>query len=263
MQANIESARRVLFLARTYLDGVEAEFGLLPIEPHDEKGFPNAFRPAWELMLEFAASEQTAATRKFNSNISPEQLVRTCPWACLFGAMRQAFIPIEPELQKYGWQWGVPFEALHAEIGGNPTHYAWVRAGNRTPPYEPEESPDDESVIRVEERILDDMQRQFREFGIAVDGMIRSTERDTTIESDATQYVTLDQIAAIVAKSKRTLEKWKSRKINPLPGPDIEGGGGKADEWNWARIRPWLEENTKRKLPDRYPSDRFRSANRN
>ena len=70
------------------------------------------------------------------------------------------------------------------------------------------------------------------------------------------QYVELGQMAAIIQKSKRTLEKWKSRAKNPLPPPDIEGGGGTADEWDWSTIRPWLEEESGRKLPARFPTIR-------
>jgi hypothetical protein len=53
-----------------------------------------------------------------------------------------------------------------------------------------------------------------------------------TESSEATigQYVTLDQMAATVHRSKRTLEKWKTRKKNPLPEPDVEGGGGEGCE---------------------------------
>jgi len=72
------------------------------------------------------------------------------------------------------------------------------------------------------------------------------------------QYVTLEQIAAIINRSKRTLEKWKVRKLNQLPRPDIEGGGGKPDEWDWESIRPWLEQASDRSLPNKYPSDRLR-----
>jgi hypothetical protein len=67
------------------------------------------------------------------------------------------------------------------------------------------------------------------------------------------QYVTLDQMAAILQRNKRTLERLKTRRTNPLPLPDVEGGGGRADEWLWHKIRPWLEQESKRILPERYP----------
>ncbi len=74
------------------------------------------------------------------------------------------------------------------------------------------------------------------------------------------QYVTLDKMAAIVGRSKRTLEKLKTRGRNSLPPPDIEGGGGRADEWLWATVRPWLEGEYGRELPERFPGDRFLDA---
>jgi hypothetical protein len=65
---------------------------------------------------------------------------------------------------------------------------------------------------------------------------------------DAPVYVTLAQMAAMVNRSKRTLENLKDRKKNPLPDPDVTGGGGKADEWLWDHIRPWLETEYGRSL---------------
>jgi hypothetical protein len=79
----------------------------------------------------------------------------------------------------------------------------------------------------------------------------------TVLPVPTAQYVTLDMMAAIVTRSKRTLEKLKTRKRKRLPRPDVRGGGGKADEWLWQTVRPWLEDEFGRKLPERFPSDRF------
>jgi hypothetical protein len=68
------------------------------------------------------------------------------------------------------------------------------------------------------------------------------------------QYVTLDKAAAIVSRSKRTLEKLFCRKENPLPDPAIRGTGGKPSEWIWSKLRPWLEQEYGRHLPERFPS---------
>jgi hypothetical protein len=73
-------------------------------------------------------------------------------------------------------------------------------------------------------------------------------------------YVTLDKMAAIVDRSKRTMEKYKAGNKNPLPRPDVEGGGGRPDEWNWPTIRPWLENVFGKKLPEVFPSHRFRDG---
>lgn len=70
------------------------------------------------------------------------------------------------------------------------------------------------------------------------------------------QFVTLDQAAATVSRSKRTLEKFKDHSRHPLPTPDIEGGGGKADEWDWDNIRPWLESEYNRQLPKKFSAKR-------
>jgi hypothetical protein len=77
---------------------------------------------------------------------------------------------------------------------------------------------------------------------------------------DVDCYVTLDGMAAAVSRSKRTLEKLKGRKSRPLPNPDVEGGGGKPDEWKWSTVRPWLEEEYGKLLPDQFPAHRFRDA---
>lgn len=62
-------------------------------------------------------------------------------------------------------------------------------------------------------------------------------------------YVTLDQSAALVSRSKSTLRNYKGK---GLPTPTIKGGGrGKPDEWLWpGEIKPWLEEEFGRNLPD-------------
>jgi hypothetical protein len=81
------------------------------------------------------------------------------------------------------------------------------------------------------------------------------------------QYVTLDSMAAIVQRSKRTLENRRDRRTNPLPSPDVEGGGGKPHEWIWTKIRPWLTSEFGKQLPVVFPSqtDIFQpsEANRN
>jgi hypothetical protein len=79
-------------------------------------------------------------------------------------------------------------------------------------------------------------------------------------ESDFGTYVTLDQMAAIVNRGKRTLERLKTRKRNPLPDPDVEGGAGRPDEWIWPNVRSWLENEFGKQLPEHFPADRFRRS---
>jgi hypothetical protein len=69
----------------------------------------------------------------------------------------------------------------------------------------------------------------------------------------AAQYVTLDQAAALVNRRKKTLERHFNNDPD-APQPDVEGGGGRAHEWRWDRLRTWLENTFSRPLPARFPS---------
>ena len=79
----------------------------------------------------------------------------------------------------------------------------------------------------------------------------------TADEPEVECLVTLQQAAAMVSRSKRTLEDYK-RKDQTMPLPRVEGGGGKPAEWAWSEIRSWLEKTFDRSLPKRFPADRFR-----
>lgn len=68
----------------------------------------------------------------------------------------------------------------------------------------------------------------------------------------APQYVLRDQMAVICGKTKKTIARWL--KADRLPLPDVEGGGGKADQWIWANVRPHLERLSGRTLPETFPS---------
>lgn len=70
-------------------------------------------------------------------------------------------------------------------------------------------------------------------------------------------YVTLDQAAGLVNRSKKTLERYLNHPKQGqerMPQPDVEGTGGKPHEWKWSALRPWLERNFERPLPERLPS---------
>jgi hypothetical protein len=75
-------------------------------------------------------------------------------------------------------------------------------------------------------------------------------------EPSAPQFVTLDQMAGHINRSKKTMERYKNRRSNPLPPPAVEGGGGKAAEWIWSEVRSWLEHEFGRALPEHIPSRR-------
>lgn len=66
--------------------------------------------------------------------------------------------------------------------------------------------------------------------------------------------VTLNQAAAIVNASKRTLERHKTK--GELPDPAVEGGAGKAARYDWKVMRPWLESKFAMKLPEHFPGNR-------
>jgi hypothetical protein len=61
----------------------------------------------------------------------------------------------------------------------------------------------------------------------------------------------LDQAAALVNRSKKTLERMLEK--GKMPQPDIEGGGGKKHEWIYAKLKPWLEREYGKLLPTRPP----------
>ncbi|MFI5457595.1 MAG: hypothetical protein ACHRXM_19305, partial [Isosphaerales bacterium] len=62
--------------------------------------------------------------------------------------------------------------------------------------------------------------------------------------------VTLDQAAARVHRSKRTLERYKTK--GTLPEPTVEGGGGKFALYDWKIMRPWLTKEFGVILPERF-----------
>ena len=81
--------------------------------------------------------------------------------------------------------------------------------------------------------------------------------REEIVQDGIETFITLDMAAATVQRSKNTLRKYMGRKRDPLPDPDIQGMGGKPSEWRWDSIRPWLEHEFGRKLPENYPGSRL------
>lgn len=72
--------------------------------------------------------------------------------------------------------------------------------------------------------------------------------------SQPPQYVTLAQICNLAKVSKRTAERWKSRKRDPFPSAEKEGGGGKAALWIWGDVRAWvIKETGMDRLPIQFP----------
>jgi hypothetical protein len=74
------------------------------------------------------------------------------------------------------------------------------------------------------------------------------------VPNELPDLVTLDQAAAAVCRSKRTLEHYKTK--GTLPDPAIEGAGGRPSHWRWGDLRPWLEETFGVPLPQTFPRNR-------
>jgi hypothetical protein len=73
--------------------------------------------------------------------------------------------------------------------------------------------------------------------------------------ADDTPLLTLDQIAAAVARGKKALNYYRSAKYHgpPMPAPDVPGSGGQPNLWYWTTIRPWLEATFHIKLREDLP----------
>ena len=67
-------------------------------------------------------------------------------------------------------------------------------------------------------------------------------------------HIGLRQAAVMVGRTKRTLAGWQAKDAD-FPLPVVEGGGGRASEWQWTDLRPYLERKSGRELPQYYPSD--------
>jgi hypothetical protein len=72
---------------------------------------------------------------------------------------------------------------------------------------------------------------------------------DNPTNTGVDDLVNLDEAAAIVHRSKRTLE----RHLSKMPPPYVQGGGGKPSLWKWAELRIWLEKEFVPDLPKRFP----------
>ncbi len=106
----------------------------------------------------------------------------------------------------------------------------------------------------AEARLLEILGR-FPEDFVSVRKMRQAPAAVREEEAAEPQYVTLDQIAALVSRKKRTLEHYKPGEYkgdgDPLPDPNVKGGRGKPDEWIYpGSIKLWLEATFDRKLPD-------------
>ncbi len=63
------------------------------------------------------------------------------------------------------------------------------------------------------------------------------------------QLVTLDQIGAMVHRSKRSMERYRGQ----MPAPRVRGRRGQPHLWAWSEVRPWLEATFGLQLPEHFP----------
>jgi hypothetical protein len=93
---------------------------------------------------------------------------------------------------------------------------------------------------------------------VALAEQIRQLESElaAVLESQHPEcFVTMLQMAAMVNRGKRAIERLTATKA--FPNPAVKGGGGKPNEWRWADVRPILENKYGRVLPEVFPADRF------
>lgn len=96
----------------------------------------------------------------------------------------------------------------------------------------------DEASIAAEVRALREELRSLRE---------QMAPQVAAVEL-VQQRVTLNQCAAMVHRSKRSLQGYKDR-----PPPCNRPRNGQAHEWLWCDMRPWLESTFGVVLPERFP----------
>ena len=58
----------------------------------------------------------------------------------------------------------------------------------------------------------------------------------------------LHEVVVRPVVTEKSSAAYQTRKETPVPQPDVEGGGGRKDEWKWSTMRPWLEKTFKRDL---------------
>jgi len=63
------------------------------------------------------------------------------------------------------------------------------------------------------------------------------------------QHVDLDQVAAMLHISPRSLERYRTQ----MPPPVRKGHKGRRALWRWHELRPFLEETFEMNLPENFP----------
>lgn len=105
-----------------------------------------------------------------------------------------------------------------------------------------------DDVLRAIERLREEV-RGLRE-DVTAQGAAARQKLEAFLPPPAEQLVTLDQMAAIVNLSKRSMERHRKG----MPPPRVRGAGGRPSRWAWSDVRPWLERQFGRTLPECFPA---------
>jgi hypothetical protein len=124
---------------------------------------------------------------------------------------------------------------------------------------------DARSIIRLRDRLSRESGGENAKAVYTVDGLFEDAAhaldqlhgaakatRDGTA-TIAEDMIDLDQAAALVNRSKRTLKRALIDPKKKMPAPMIKGSGGKKSEWRYQELKPWLEKEYGRNLPSRPP----------
>jgi hypothetical protein len=107
---------------------------------------------------------------------------------------------------------------------------------------------DDDQAEHQWSRLLCQLEGAMRPVEMLATATQQQAKKDASTES-----LDLDQIAALVHKKKRSMERYKRQKDDPLPDPDFPGRGGRKDYWKWSTIRPWLVRTFNLPIPEDCP----------
>lgn len=110
----------------------------------------------------------------------------------------------------------------------------------------PATSADVENILRQLERLRVELAAQRPSGSFTADSAIPTP---LPIPPPSEQLVTLDQIGAMVHRSKRSMERYRGR----MPVPRVRGRRGQPHLWAWSQVRPWLEDSFGLRLPEHFP----------
>jgi len=111
----------------------------------------------------------------------------------------------------------------------------------------PATSADINAILTELEKLRTDMASLRGQAGWTIPGP--SSPTPLPIPPPSEQLVTLDQIGAMVHRSKRSMERYRKQ----MPAPRVRGRRGRPHLWAWTEVRPWLEATFGLRLPEYFP----------